>query len=370
MSKIENGAINDPAVDSQVDTVSVALGFPSIETRMTFKDFVDQQSVGPRNLARSDEGEYDVSGADAQPGEQQKRRSIREDCVMNELDLEESSLFRLPDWRWQFARWQARKRRWQPDGKTPRWLMQAVEYLREKRCSRFSDLQPTLDRRFPLLAGAIRIRRDRGSCWEVEARILARQSDQEIAARCGLTADAVAMFERLFFCTRDLLAARDRIFLDLIGLGAAWGFRRSQTRRLLRFIGYTAGPVMLDAVLALAREGNRRAFGGFRLPPLVEQPAPFLDPLPAPLREALTRWLYILRRSKSSARSAKIELVLVEQLAVLERVRHAEGTFAAPLEQLAAVGPPSTGQYRSSDSAREPVAVPAELEVPQAIWAA
>ena len=38
--------------------------------------------------------------------------------------------------------------------------------------------------------------------WEAEARVLARQNDEEIAARCGITAGAVHRFERLAFLSR------------------------------------------------------------------------------------------------------------------------------------------------------------------------
>jgi hypothetical protein len=54
-------------------------------------------------------------------------------------------------------------------------------------------------------ARALREAADPRKRWEAEARLLARQDDAAVAARCGLTPGAVAAYEALFFAVRDRL---------------------------------------------------------------------------------------------------------------------------------------------------------------------
>ena len=52
---------------------------------------------------------------------------------------------------------------------------------------------------------------------EVEARLLAAQDDDAIAARCGITPGAVAAYARLFYDVRPRLHARSYILHNVVG---------------------------------------------------------------------------------------------------------------------------------------------------------
>ena len=82
---------------------------------------------------------------------------------------------------------------------------------------------------------------------EVEARLLAGQTDAEIAARCGLSPGAVGWFEAAVFHVRDRLAARDWVVGRVIGTS----FPPGDPGPVLRYFGYHGGPGLLDVALAV-----------------------------------------------------------------------------------------------------------------------
>jgi hypothetical protein len=86
--------------------------------------------------------------------------------------------------------------------------------------------------------------------WELRARLLAGQADAKIADHCGLFADAVTWYERLFFNVRNHLHARTYIVNQAIGPGIHMGFREHEVGRLWAMYAYFGGPVILDAAIA------------------------------------------------------------------------------------------------------------------------
>jgi hypothetical protein len=85
-------------------------------------------------------------------------------------------------------------------------------------------------------------------CVEVQARLLARQSFEDIAQRTIVPAEVIEAFEALFFNVRDRLDARDWITAQAIGW---WRFDPATGRdaaTVLRGFAYHGGPVVLDAV--------------------------------------------------------------------------------------------------------------------------
>jgi hypothetical protein len=93
--------------------------------------------------------------------------------------------------------------------------------------------------------------------WELRARILARQSDAEIAARCALTAETVQWFEALFFNTRDRLGAVDWITSRCFGLGIRFGVRPGDLETLWAVFAYHGGPLVLDVVRAVSVDADQ-----------------------------------------------------------------------------------------------------------------
>lgn len=85
-------------------------------------------------------------------------------------------------------------------------------YLLDRRTCRDRRDQERLAQRHPAVAAAYYLSRQTRLAEplkkaEVEARLLARQEDETIAARCGLSAAAVGAYHDLFFAVRDVLDA-------------------------------------------------------------------------------------------------------------------------------------------------------------------
>ena len=85
--------------------------------------------------------------------------------------------------------------------------------------------------------------------WELEARILAQQSDEEIATRLGLPPEAIGMYEQLFFSVRHCLGSYMYIAEQTIGSGRWNGFGDHELGRLWMACGYYGNAVVLEALI-------------------------------------------------------------------------------------------------------------------------
>jgi hypothetical protein len=92
---------------------------------------------------------------------------------------------------------------------------------------------------------------------EVEARLLAGQSDAEVAAACGASGPAVRWYEAAFFNVRDRLASADWVLSEVINTS----FPAGDDGPVLHWFGYCGGPDVLAVALAVIR--------GRPLPPAV-----------------------------------------------------------------------------------------------------
>lgn len=161
---------------------------------------------------------------------------------------------RTPDQGWKEARRIVEEGRRVSGPRDGPEVITAARYLRAMAGCRGERGRDGIRRRNPDLHGALTVARTGGlAAAEIQARILAGQSDDEIAARCGVSAGAVGWYEKLFYETRGSLQAHDWIVIRAIGpvfpradpvpdLGAVW-----------RSSGYHAGPLALEAVLAVSK---------------------------------------------------------------------------------------------------------------------
>jgi hypothetical protein len=85
--------------------------------------------------------------------------------------------------------------------------------------------------------------------WELEARLLGGDPDVTVAARCGLSAEAVAAYHATFYEVRPHLHADTYINTVLIGPKAYSGLTAADHEQLLKLIGYGLGGTGVDAVL-------------------------------------------------------------------------------------------------------------------------
>jgi hypothetical protein len=162
--------------------------------------------------------------------------------------------FRSPDWRWcaacslhdRIRQRQRRIRKSDPDWLAP--LVGLAELVnpsggRRRRRTRLVTPELVAAHRLYETNSAIR--------WELEARLLARQSDEEISAASGTPPAVVATFGRFFFDVRNRLAAADCILIKVIGHDPLRGFEETDLRGLWQYFAFMAGPKMLELVMAV-----------------------------------------------------------------------------------------------------------------------
>jgi hypothetical protein len=167
------------------------------------------------------------------------------------LDCSPACPWRPVDWRWQMAVWVAEGRR-RPEHP---WVDDRI-----RRASRFVAVlarraypnNQHLVRRFGAIAEAHRLHvaASQPVRAELEARLIAGQDDDAIAGKMGLSPAAVGTHHDLFYSVRELLAA-EGVVLGVIYQGP---YHRQLTDGdrdvILRLIGFYAGPLMIDEVLA------------------------------------------------------------------------------------------------------------------------
>jgi len=91
--------------------------------------------------------------------------------------------------------------------------------------------------------------RDNPRRWEIQARLLAKQSDAEIAVRCSLSPDVISYYETFFFNVRPRLRAWVWVCDEVIGPGLQNGFADHEAGPLWMAFAYHGGPLVLDALL-------------------------------------------------------------------------------------------------------------------------
>jgi hypothetical protein len=122
------------------------------------------------------------------------------------------------------------------------------------------DCPPTCPKpRFALLRAAHQIYSDNGELrWEIEARLLSRQSIDEVARRLDLAPDLLVLYEQVFFTCLDRIDCSDWILINFIGNGPSSGFSPHDWRGIWRWVGYFGGPHALDLVVAATSKVPRQ----------------------------------------------------------------------------------------------------------------
>ena len=83
----------------------------------------------------------------------------------------------------------------------------------------------------------------------IEARILARQTNEQIASKSSASPEAIGMFEQLFFNVRDRLDDRDYIHATVIGYTAHRGTDSLTHQQKARLLAYETGVSVLERFL-------------------------------------------------------------------------------------------------------------------------
>jgi len=85
--------------------------------------------------------------------------------------------------------------------------------------------------------------------WEVEARLLGGETDDTIAARCGLTPAGVGAYHHIYFEVRPHRAADSYIVNTVMGSKVHHGLAPDDHELLLKLFGYGLGGPGVDAYL-------------------------------------------------------------------------------------------------------------------------
>lgn len=157
------------------------------------------------------------------------------------------NLFCPPDWRWRAACILARSRRRSRRAiEIDAGVSMLAGYLRNKEARRRRPVGPLPD--YSPIQAALSLYESGGDLRnEVQARILARQTDVEIGAVVGLTPEVVLAFEWGFFAVRDRIDARDWIKARAIGVR----FLPGDNAAIWKHFAYYGGPLVLESVMAV-----------------------------------------------------------------------------------------------------------------------
>jgi hypothetical protein len=164
-------------------------------------------------------------------------------------DLQKSSCHRPPDWRWCRAGWLVERGKYFSRRRDDADTGQAVRYFRALARSRRSDPGTHLLQRFPDVHAA-RLLHERAGAPRlvVQARLLARQTPDEIAPLTGVPAPVIDAYEALFFHCRDRLDASDWVLVQAVGMRAWAGAEGPDPAVIFKWFAYQGGPVVLEAV--------------------------------------------------------------------------------------------------------------------------
>lgn len=153
------------------------------------------------------------------------------------IDLTTDSPFRPANWRWQRAVLRVETKSRRQLGADDDWVRRAARYFRELR--KGFDRAVRLD---PDLAAAHQLAGQQSfNRFEIESRILARQSGNEIDIKCGLATSVVEIYEELFFDVRDRLDTPSWITHQVLGPKTWQPLERDDIAFVWRICGYKYG---------------------------------------------------------------------------------------------------------------------------------
>ena len=162
---------------------------------------------------------------------------------------------RRPDWRSTWGSGYAQLDRVLPKRGLDVRLAVAVQFFRALRNGGLPHVQSRLAPVFEDLSAAHGVfMADGPQRAELEARILARQTDAQIGPLVGLSERAVGLYASMFFDVRKRLSSSDWILQFAIRRAGYGHLGTDPIGQVWRAVGYQGGPMMLDGVLAAVRQ--------------------------------------------------------------------------------------------------------------------
>jgi hypothetical protein len=193
-------------------------------------------------------------GATVEPGRRRHRPGLHAPPPgpapgIDRIRVTPGNPLRPPSWRWELARAYAAAGAEEFDPGLDPWVRRALAF--QQAAARSEAADPDAAAADVDVAAACRLRdaADARPRWVVEARLLARQDDGAVAARCGLTPGAVAAYEALFFAVRDRLDQNTYIRHLAIGPQLYAPTADQDLGVVLKLFGYQGGPHVVDALV-------------------------------------------------------------------------------------------------------------------------
>lgn len=174
---------------------------------------------------------------------------------MSATNLRAEAQFRPTDWRWEKARLMREDPRVAAllRSQTDEWTVKAKQFQIEYDRAADDYDRLRLVRRWPALWDARGLRfeadQNRLARYEVEARLLAGDTPERIAARVACSPACVRWYEALFFNVTDRLHHRGWVGHCVIGESAQAGLTERDFDTLWKLFGFLGGPLVLDAVI-------------------------------------------------------------------------------------------------------------------------
>jgi hypothetical protein len=156
------------------------------------------------------------------------------------------------DWCWRAARRIVDELRRSPGKRGNPRISETVRFLRARERCKSDRGREAVQLRWFGISGALRLYDEAGHrLWEIQARILAGQSDEAIGTLCGVPAEVIDWYEALFFQVRENLHAHDWVHLRAIGTRVGSVAKYPDLATLWRGMAYTGGELVLDLFIAV-----------------------------------------------------------------------------------------------------------------------
>jgi hypothetical protein len=162
---------------------------------------------------------------------------------------------RPPNWRWERALYLRSAGRSRTNGEDE-WIRQAIRFQAAMERNPEAVDQMEVAEAFPDIYYASTLYRRPGTAeaknplrFAIEARILADQTDEEIAQAAGVDPTLIVWYEKLFFNVREKLLNNDYILTVAIGPAIYTGMNEREYDLLWKVFGYVYGPKVLDAFI-------------------------------------------------------------------------------------------------------------------------
>ena len=168
------------------------------------------------------------------------------------LQLREDSPLRPPDWRWQKVMVYKEAGRRIPRSKMDSLLSVISKFaILLDSCDDDFDLLD-LSESYPDLCDAHMMYKHDGalsSKWELEARLLARESYADICEKMHIPPSTIDLYEKVFFNVSDRINNKSWIINCIVGRAIHAGLTERDYDLLWKMYGLFSGPMMLDVVL-------------------------------------------------------------------------------------------------------------------------